>query len=63
MIHSLDAVPAAGVVRMGDKLTISNGDSIGYPMDQDLSTNASGATYYAPCVACDAARRRPNRSE
>ena len=51
MTHA-DSDPAAGVVRMGDHLTISNGDSISYPMDQDLSTNASGATYYAPCVAC-----------
>ena len=64
MRHERDRNPAPGAVLFGTHLSRSNGDTLPlpvpndflwpgpYPVDQDISTNASGSTYYAPCISC-----------
>jgi hypothetical protein len=51
--HSVDADPAAGAVQFGQKGSIANGESIPYPVDSDLSTNAATTSPdFAPCISC-----------
>jgi hypothetical protein len=64
MRHERDGVPAAGVLLFGTHLSRGDGDTLPlpnpnvfawpgpYPTDQDISTNVTGSTYYAPCVSC-----------
>ncbi len=51
--HAKDADPAAKVVRFGDGGTILDGELIGYPVDSDLTTNASpDGRDFATCITC-----------
>ncbi len=64
MRHERDHDPAQDVATLGTHLTRKNGDALPlpnpnvfsspgpYPVDQDISTNAGGSTYYVPCVSC-----------
>ena len=51
--HAKDSDPAAKAVRFGDGGTVIDGESIRFPVDSDLSTNASpGGRDFAPCISC-----------
>lgn len=53
MRHSRDDEPVANVVQFGKHLTREDGESIAYPVDSDISTNASTAEPdYVVCVSC-----------
>jgi hypothetical protein len=56
MRHEVDTAAGAGnhwSVELGSHLTVSDGDSLPYPIDADLNTNANAADVdYAPCVFC-----------
>jgi predicted CXXCH cytochrome family protein len=51
--HSHDGDPAAGAAQFGQKGSVTDGESIAYPIDSALSTNAStAAPDFAPCISC-----------
>jgi hypothetical protein len=53
MRHDRDGSPAANVMQFGTHLTVADGESIAYPVDSDISTNAStAAPDFGTCVSC-----------
>jgi len=53
MRHALDDIPAVNAVQFGTHLTYPDGESVVYPIDSALTTNASVAPEdFAPCISC-----------